>query len=74
MNHPPLYKLVEVLYTEAEYVKVTCQLVMSSTVPMQRRKKSRDAQDRICKLWDEYEDGSLTREELHIEATNFVAF
>ena len=41
---------------------------------MIRRKKTRDLQAKICKLWDEFEEGELSREELHIQSTEFVAF
>ena len=39
-NHPPFYKLLEVLYSESNFVNVTCKLVSCRTVLMHRRKKT----------------------------------
>ena len=74
VDHPPVYKLLSVLHDEAKLVVLTSKLITSSNVAMHRRKKTQDCQALICNLWDEYDDGILTKSDLLEKVSAFVAF
>ena len=71
---PPIYRLLEVLCTEARLVDITCKLVTSETVSVERRKNTRDVQAKLLNLWEDYENGSISRKELLNSAADYTPF
>ena len=63
-DHPPLYFLIKLLHNEAEKVNFDCKLVSSQTVKVTRRKESTDRNSHLKKLWDAYDEGDITEEDL----------
>ena len=61
---PPLYKLLEVIYEEARLVDITCKLVSSETVSIRIGKQTQETQAKLLKMWEDYDDDKITREEL----------
>ena len=62
---PPLYKLLEVLYEEARLVDVTCKLVSSETVSIRKQiHRTHETQAKLLKMWEDYDEDKITREEL----------
>ena len=72
LDHPPIYKLLEVLWSEARFVDVTAKMVSSGTVRMARRRKTSESQGRLENLWAEYESGELIIEEFLLLASDFA--
>ena len=72
LDHPPVYRLVEVLWQEARYVDVTAKLISSGIVRMERRKKTTEKQSRLEALWTEYEAGDLSTDDFLEEASNYA--
>ena len=58
-DHPPIYKLLEVLYDEARLVDFTYKAISSAHVAMIRRKKSRETQAKVQNVWDDYAMGVI---------------
>ena len=72
LDHPAVYRLVEVLWQEARYVDVTAKLISSGIVRMERRKKTTEKQSRLEALWTEYEAGDLSTNDFLEEASNYA--
>ena len=64
-EHPPFYQLLEVLYKEASIVEITAKLVTNQDVRLHRKKRTKYVQQKICDLWDLYDQG-------HIEPMAFL--
>ena len=67
-------ELLEVLHDEAKLVDFTCKAISSSHVAMTRRKKTKETQAKVQKIWDEYEDGQMTACDLLQAVAEFVSF
>ena len=61
--------MVDNIYHEARKVDITCKLVSSRAFSLQRRKKSRDVQAKVCQMWDGYETEGMSSKELLVQAT-----
>ena len=72
LDHPPVYKLLEVLWKEAMFVVLTAKLVSSGAVRMERKKKSTEKQARLEYLWSQNEASELTIEEFLDKASAYA--
>ena len=72
-HNPAFYVLIPILYAEAQHAEVTCSLISNHHVKIHRCKKTRDNQARLCLLWDQLEDHSITAEYFLSEAVKFVS-
>ena len=74
-EHPQVYKLLEVLHDEAKLVNFTCTAISSSAhVAMIRRKRTRDIQAKLQKVWDQFEMGLIDSNELLKIVGEFITF
>ena len=73
-RHPPIYSLIKLLYDEAKLVKFNCKLVSSQTVKVTRRKQTTDHNLYLKMLWDAYDEGSISEEDLLNEASQHTPF
>ena len=73
VRSPPIYRLIDVLHDEAKLVNFTYKAISSAHVAMVRRKKSRDTQARLQKVWDEYEMGVIEASEVLRIASEFIS-
>ena len=69
-----VYKLLGVLHTEARLVDITCKLFTSDSVSVGRRKNTIDVQAKLLNLWEDYENGLISREELLNSAGDYTPF
>lgn len=61
---PPFYQLVEILFNEAEYVKVQVKLVNERKLKKAQKSSSRTFQSKIFCMWDEYSNGTMSVDKL----------
>ncbi|XP_078658343.1 uncharacterized protein LOC144903799 [Branchiostoma floridae x Branchiostoma belcheri] len=69
--HLPFYLLVPQLKKEAALVELNIRLVRDQKLSRTQRKGSREAQEKIFRLWQRYEDGELTASELLRAASHY---
>ena len=73
-NHPPIYELFKLMYTEANWVAVKEASLAEGKLTVTRRKESRKASEKLCCLWDSLKDGKLTRKDFLKSVTGMSAF
>ena len=72
--HPPIYKLLEVIHSEARLVELTAKLVSSNAVGMTRSKKTTEKQARLNTLLDRYGSDHITISEFLVEASEYTPY
>ena len=72
-DHPAVYTLIQVLHKEAQLVELTAKLVSSSSVRMQRQRKTQDRQAKLQDLWSKYDSGTMSMEDFLTEAANLTS-
>ena len=63
-RHLPFYELIELLYREARFMQVQVYLVSIEKLTRIQRKKYKQLQTKIFGLWDKYENGQKTDNQL----------
>ena len=66
--------LIKVLYQEGNLVDFTYKMVSSTNVIMHRQKSTNEVQAKLCDLWDQYDDGYITQQELMEAAVAFSKY
>ena len=72
--HPSIYKLLEVIHSEARLVELTAKLISSNAVGMTRSKKTTEKQARLTSLWDRYASDDMSVSDFLAEASAFAPF
>ena len=62
------------LHQEGNLVNVTYKMVSSANVIMHRQKSTNEVQAKLCDLWDQYDDGYITQQELMEGAVVFSKY
>ena len=52
----------------------SCKRLSCSAISKQRRKKTREIQAKVCQMWEQFEEGAITSEELLHQTMDFVKF
>ncbi len=72
-NNIPLYQLLPLLEKEAQMVDVNMQLVAEDKVCRHQRRAAKEVQERLTKLWCQYEDKDINTREYLIKTCRLTA-
>ena len=73
-DHPPFYKLREILYNEVKLISRTAKLVSNQSVKMHRSRQTDELQSKIGSVWDDYDEEKIDEKQMVQQISRFMGF